>query len=1648
MFAEPCLVSEEPQLKRRRLCNKPAAASASNAAHGPSKFCRGDSGDVCCFGPHGSRARPNGPRCIFCDPAALNDAFASTTKSKNIIQRLRQFSPETQTKAIERIPLEWRPWCAARLQKYTICPGLEQEPCIFALTKKPQAARVNDCNCCLYCNLDLLAEKCNSARGLHLIKTGLSKMCLVSRRKVIEERLPAEAADACKTLLLNANILPHTGKRLRRTSDHDGVYSPEEIRAMHEEGRQSWEPLLHQRQTTNATFPDEAIAAYRRTVLADRSKALNMMHQPHDRVLRDADISNRCPLPPGKRSKLAADLDRWCRYDSWQVCASCGFLQPRELTPQSLERLQPPTCTEKACLQCKAKQNSIVPSIHMVPEELRNLSAEAKLALSPLELDFGPEVRAKDRFGRPAGYRQHVTMVTFSWHATSVKQRIDELQDREDRKKCLKALKWLIKSRESAYFEFYQEHTTFLEKHPEAEPRQRKRWLRFIERVGVECAAWPTLFWCKEQCLSWVREQMPSRQARRSKSTVERRLFPDEFADDAEEDNTAEDTDGYSSTKRAFGALALSPLLDYGSSYELLHFAFDLNLWTALGAKKNMQSGVPLRIMMKGHSFSPLYWRDMHLALIDLVRQKGFPPVFWTLSPFEWSFPYHEAIVDAMQKTQKSRMHLALLETLHQAHVMIQIGKHFVGGSNCQKERAKRRWNQQLFQIVDEEGHQEHMVDFLRLEFQDGTRKAPTQDYHGSGRAHMHALRFANNARSLRLEKCVSATIPADDSDLAGYLQTSQQDRDGKTPWPVAEGPNRWDIERQSYVFEHTPDDHAVGLRAYFPDVMDVTKCHEDIQVCYGDENYTSYTAKYGSKFSDSMNQDLLNDDADGNSVAASVLARYKPYEPEMVLQLFGAKFRQWQVTTKSGGRRMFHAPVPDQLEMPHEIRLYEQCTWKSSTMSLIDFLRKSNKEGNIAHWLKQLHKTAESHQDLHTFAQEYKMQGEQIVAVDMFSRLNDKFYGQWLVMNIPFSQIRDLIHPDAEKLVPTEDKYLAMFLLCPHRTAKQMWTSDDAIDFEMRLESTTAAHRKTVLARFHAHAALVADYLSGRLDKNTLLAEQRNTQTTKRQAHQLPMQEKYEQFIRNKSKDVEGRINSGKAARVMVGDILVLGRTKTLVAEIHIFNNFTDMIVHFGLERVLPDQQCISDAVQIYHSFRDYKELARQHGVRAFVLTEAPLQEVDNQPCVVIQHNQQQERYLKFLKEDIIRSMAVHNAMNEADADVAREETRSHNIKIRVLDGPPGTGKTTTVFDAIEFTIAQGGRVGFFCPTANLASRMRIKFGKRIDIDTCHAAFGFHENFATVAYALAPYALVIVDEFSQLNDEQMIHIDNLRRATDYAAAFALCGDKCQMAGFGGRRPWEAPLWKKATHTTSLVELYRCKDPAFKKQLAGLRTTKPLEHGATGISVADIMRGRRAWKGPVPTVTDIRRILLKHPNTTMLAVTRRGAGLLNSLALQAKYPKRSPVITLPGDVESNADNYEQGQMIRNVPQQLPIYVGMQIYLTRNINKDADYVNGMQGHVEAFDSKSQCVRVLTATGNRIAVYPWTDTDLNKVTYYPMRPGYASTILKFQGAELPHVTLYLDAANVPGAAYTAMSRVSYGRDLIIGGGVTKHHFTPAT
>ena len=127
----------------------------------------------------------------------------------------------------------------------------------------------------------------------------------------------------------------------------------------------------------------------------------------------------------------------------------------------------------------------------------------------------------------------------------------------------------------------------------------------------------------------------------------------------------------------------------------------------------------------------------------------------------------------------------------------------------------------------------------------------------------------------------------------------------------------------------------------------------------------------------------------------------------------------------------------------------------------------------------------------------------------------------------------------------------------------------------------------------------------------------------------------------------------------------------------------------------------------------------------------------------------------------------------------------------------------------------------------------------------------------------------------------------------------------------------------------------------------------------------------------------------------------------------------------------------------NVRLDSPIYLGARVTLTKNLNKEVGYVNGMGGIAVGLDKAA--VLVKTHQGKLLSIYPWTSPE--HIVHYPLRLGYASTLHKVQGATLEHVTVWLDIPNVPAAAYVALSRVSYDREWRFIGNPGVHHFTPA-
>ena len=381
---------------------------------------------------------------------------------------------------------------------------------------------------------------------------------------------------------------------------------------------------------------------------------------------------------------------------------------------------------------------------------------------------------------------------------------------------------------------------------------------------------------------------------------------------------------------------------------------------------------------------------------------------------------------------------------------------------------------------------------------------------------------------------------------------------------------------------------------------------------------------------------------------------------------------------------------------------------------------------------------------------------------------------------------------------------------------------------------------------------------------------------------------------------------------------------------------------------------------------------------------------------------------------------------------------------------GPAGSGKSTAVHKVIREAVRQQRRVLLAAPTGRLAATLREKFPE-LEVDTVHGAFLVYKPVQETLEVQQPYDLIVVEEVGQLTQPIFERIMEEWHFAEKLPTLVFVGDFYQLpcAEKGQTNALRSWWWNSANvKKRQLHAMRRCKCPTLRKTLEILRTNKPSKEQLRNITTghkAPALRRAGYVMNKVPSLDDVYHILQETPQTMFLTCTRKGAACLNHLALQVLFPSDAvrPLAVLPTDPESNVDNFYKGKMFAEVPLDVPIYRGAYVILTKNLNKEIGFVNGMGATVLGMDKRNVIVR--TDQGRVLAVHPWTSE--NRVVHYPLRMGYASTLHKVQGATLKHITVWLDVANFPAAAYVALSRVEHDADWRYVGNPGVHHFTPA-
>ena len=106
-----------------------------------------------------------------------------------------------------------------------------------------------------------------------------------------------------------------------------------------------------------------------------------------------------------------------------------------------------------------------------------------------------------------------------------------------------------------------------------------------------------------------------------------------------------------------------------------------------------------------------------------------------------------------------------------------------------------------------------------------------------------------------------------------------------------------------------------------------------------------------------------------------------------------------------------------------------------------------------------------------------------------------------------------------------------------------------------------------------------------------------------------MKLSEPYYTLVKTRKKIVEIRVYDEKRKNLNVKDIIVFtkqdgsGKFKRTITNLVLSKDFETSIKRATLTKCMPNIKLIKEAVNIYHSFPNYKENAKKYGVIAIYL-------------------------------------------------------------------------------------------------------------------------------------------------------------------------------------------------------------------------------------------------------------------------------------------------------------------------------------------------------------------------------------------------------------------------------------------------------------
>ena len=583
-------------------------------------------------------------------------------------------------------------------------------------------------------------------------------------------------------------------------------------------------------------------------------------------------------------TKTTSALLQWCQNGSFYICNKCNSVNPVNMPQNFMKQPNPSRKSKCKCLN----ERYHVPRANEIPEPLLNLSKENIKCLRPFDLDCGVYNRHSH------GYRTKTGMINLIPSRLTVINKIRQLTNPTDRRKCRRAYEHLIRSPNTHYSHFVSLREQIQEENSDINT------FDFSVTAGIECALWPNIYPFSSWCESLICGQ-----------------------------------DSRLSMKAAFCTKLFSEIQDYLLHFDLLQWHYDRTLYKIVSGAINtarIMNCSPAKAL-DTKSFSPTYWQWQHRYLLDAVHQFGVPDVFITISPFEWSFPFANWLSSLRHIAGKGPTEIAGYETFNIAHVLEQIVRGYLCGSNSQK------WTNHLFSYNRSSTQKNIKTYFYRFEFQK------------RGTLHLHMLVWLHNMTKIQ-RQFFRADIPHDKADLAFYAHKLQPSDKPSNCLNLQTAESYISMENGKYVhhLKHPAEEFALNLRAYISTLLPVLKCRMDYQTTDGAAMLLHYVTSYVTKFQESVSLDsLYSYELEGRQAATRYLMCETPAEPEMWFFLYTKKIAWSNSRTKR-----FVVPISTKASNDKTVIKYLHRPQNLNSLSMIEWLRKYDTNASTPKQYKQ----------------------------------------------------------------------------------------------------------------------------------------------------------------------------------------------------------------------------------------------------------------------------------------------------------------------------------------------------------------------------------------------------------------------------------------------------------------------------------------------------------------------------------------------------------------------------------------------------------------------------------------------------------------------------------------------------------------------